>query len=153
MSHYAESGRGGRARSRLQGRLESARSDRIAADHADPVGELSGFPQIPCPECGQARVIEGRTKKYLKLCGFYTFEKAYFQKLKDVGIIMVRPATPNWEDENVEEEESSVHCPNGEKNRIELEQKMESLIRKMDMFFVCVVCVLVGSVFMYAVMK
>jgi len=63
MSHYAESGRGGRARSRLQGRLESTRSGRIAADHADPVGELSGFPQIPCPECGQAQVIEGQTKK------------------------------------------------------------------------------------------
>ena len=66
---------------------------------------------------------------------------------------MVRPATPNWEDENVEEEESSVHCPNGEKNRIELEQKMELLMWKMNTFFVCVVCVLVGSVFMYAVMK
>ena len=91
--------------------------------------------------------------QYLKLCGFYTFEKAYFQKLKDDGIIMVRPATPNWEDDNMEEEESSVHCPNGEKNRIELEQKMESLMWKMNMFFVCVVYVLVGCVFMYVVMK
>ena len=54
-SHYAESGRGGRARSRLQGRLESGWSDPIAADHADPVGELSCFPLIPCPECGHAR--------------------------------------------------------------------------------------------------
>ena len=53
----------------------------------------------------------------------------------------------------MEEEESSVHCPNSEKNRIELEQKMESMMWKMNMFFVCVVCVLVGSVFMYAVMK
>ena len=66
---------------------------------------------------------------------------------------MVRPATSNWEDENVEEEESSVHCPNSEKNRIELEQKMESMMWKTNMFFVCVVCVLVGSLFMYAVMK
>ena len=87
------------------------------------------------------------------MCGFYTFEKAYFQKLKDDDIIMVQPTTPNWEDKNVEEEESSVHCPNGEKNRIELEQKMELLMWKMNTFFVCVVCVLVGSVFMYAVMK
>ena len=66
---------------------------------------------------------------------------------------MVRPATSNWEDENVEEEESSVHCPNSEKNRIELEQKMESMMWKMNMFFVSVVCVLVGSLFMYVVMK
>ena len=87
------------------------------------------------------------------MCGFYTFEKAYFQKLKDDGIIMVWPATPNWEDDNMEEEESSVHCPNGEKNRTELEQKMESLMWKMNMFFVCVVYVLVGCVFMYVVMK
>ena len=43
--------------------------------------------------------------------------------------------------------------PNGEKNRNELEQKMEALIWKMNMFFVCVVCVVVGCVFMYAVMK
>ena len=59
MSHYAESGRGGRARSRFQG----ARGGRIALDHADLVGELSSFPLIPCPECGLARVVEGRTKK------------------------------------------------------------------------------------------
>ena len=66
---------------------------------------------------------------------------------------MVRPATSNCEDENVEEEESSVHCPNSKKNMIELEQKMESMMWKMNMSFVCVVCVLVGSLFMYAVMK
>ena len=90
--------------------------------------------------------------QYPKLCGFYTFEKGYFQKLKDVGIVIVRPA--NWEVVvHVDEEESSVHNPNVEKNRNELEQKMESLIWKINMFFVCVVCVVVGCVFMYAVMK
>ena len=51
------------------------------------------------------------------------------------------------------EEESSVPIPTVEKKRDELEQKMESLIWKMNMFFVCVVCVVVGCVFMYAVMK
>ena len=59
MSHYAESERGGRTRSRVQG----GRSGHIAPDNADPVGELSSFPLIPCPDCGLARVIEGRTKK------------------------------------------------------------------------------------------
>jgi len=53
----------------------------------------------------------------------------------------------------MDEEESSVHNPNVEKNRNELEQKTESLIWKINMFFVCVVCVVVGCVFMYAVMK
>ena len=29
----------------------------------DPVGELSGFPLIMCPDYGIARVVEGRMKK------------------------------------------------------------------------------------------
>ena len=52
-----------------------------------------------------------------------------------------------------DEEESLVPIPTVEKKRDELEQKIESLIWKMNMFFVCVVCVVVGCVFMYAVMK
>ena len=62
MSHFTESSGGGQARSRLQG----ARSTHIGSKHGivlDPVGELSGFPLIPCPDCGLARVVEGRTKK------------------------------------------------------------------------------------------
>ena len=59
MTHYAESSGGGRARSRLQG----GRSTRIHSIDFDPVGELSGFPLIVCPECGLDRVVEGRTKK------------------------------------------------------------------------------------------
>ena len=62
MSHIVESFGGGRARSRLQG----ARSTRIGFKHGvvlDPVGELSGFLLIPFPDCGLARVVEGRTKK------------------------------------------------------------------------------------------
>ena len=52
----------------------------------------------------------------------------------------------------MEQEERSVHSPNGDRIKNELE-KMESLIWKMNMLFVCVVCVLVGCVIMYAVMK
>ena len=29
----------------------------------DLVGELSGFPLIPCLDCGLTRVVEGQTKK------------------------------------------------------------------------------------------
>jgi hypothetical protein len=29
----------------------------------DPVGELSGFPLVPCPYYGMARVVEGQTQK------------------------------------------------------------------------------------------
>jgi hypothetical protein len=29
----------------------------------DPVSELSGFPLVPFPDCGMARVMEGRTQK------------------------------------------------------------------------------------------
>ncbi|CAD6223705.1 unnamed protein product [Miscanthus lutarioriparius] len=106
MTHYAESSGGGRARSRLQG----GRSTRIHSIDFDPVGELSGFPLIVYPECGLDRVVEGRTKKegenqgrlyfkcarntYSKVCGYYRFEKQYFQKLKDDGVIVVRPS--NW---------------------------------------------------------
>jgi hypothetical protein len=28
----------------------------------DPVGELRGFPLVPCPDCGMARVVEGQTQ-------------------------------------------------------------------------------------------
>ena len=62
MSHFAESSGGGQARSRLQG----ACNTRIGFEHGiipDLVGELSGFPLIPCPDCGLARVVEGWTKK------------------------------------------------------------------------------------------
>ena len=62
MSHFVESFGGGRARSRLQG----ACSTHIGSEHGvvpDPVGELIGFPLIPCPDCGLARVVERWTKK------------------------------------------------------------------------------------------
>ena len=54
MSHFMELFGGGRARSRLHG----GPSTRIALVGLDPIGELSGFPLIPCPDCHLARVVE-----------------------------------------------------------------------------------------------
>jgi hypothetical protein len=59
MSHYADSSGGAHARSRVQG----CRSSRNHSIGLDPVGELSGFPLVPCPDCGMARVVEGQTQK------------------------------------------------------------------------------------------
>jgi hypothetical protein len=59
MSHYADSSGGACARSRVQG----YRSNRNHSIALDPVGELSGFPLVPCPDCGMAQVLEGRTQK------------------------------------------------------------------------------------------
>ena len=59
MDYYSKSSGGGRARSRLHG----GPSTRIALVGLDPIGELSGFPLIPCPDCHLARVVEERTKK------------------------------------------------------------------------------------------
>ena len=58
MEHYSESSGGGCVRSRLHG----GPSTYIASVGLDPIGELSGFPLIPCPDCHLARVMEGRTK-------------------------------------------------------------------------------------------
>jgi hypothetical protein len=59
MSHYADSSGGARAWSRVQG----CRSSRNQSIGLDPVRELSGFPLVPCPDYGMARVVEGRTPK------------------------------------------------------------------------------------------
>jgi hypothetical protein len=59
MSHYADSCGGARARSKVQG----CRSSSNHSIGLDPVGELSGFPLVPCSDCGMARVVEGRTQK------------------------------------------------------------------------------------------
>ena len=81
------------------------------------------------------------------MCGYYRFEKQYFQHLKDLDIVIVRPS--NWAE--VVEEEASVGSPDGDKQqRKELELKLEKLMLKMNMFIACVVF---GCVVMYAVMK
>ncbi|CAO2047580.1 unnamed protein product [Urochloa humidicola] len=134
----------------------------------DPVSELSGFPLVRCPQCGLARVVEGRTKKdtenhgrlyfkcprngFTKLCGYYGFEKQYFQLLKDLGVVVIRPS--QWgELVNQEEEEESVDSPNDDKQKKALEQKMDNVIWKMNVFFECVVFMFVGGVLMYCAMK
>jgi hypothetical protein len=58
MSHYADSSGGARARSRVQG----CRSSHNHSISLDPVGELSGFPLVPCPDYGMV-LVEGRTRK------------------------------------------------------------------------------------------
>jgi hypothetical protein len=59
MSHYTDSSGGARARSRVQG----CRSSHNQSISLDPIGDLSYFPLVPCPDCGMARVVEGRTQK------------------------------------------------------------------------------------------
>jgi len=89
--------------------------------------------------------------KFPKLCGYYRFEKQYFEQLKEKGIIQVRPS--NWA-ELVDHEDVLVDSPNGpDNNRKDLEHKMETLIWKMNMFIVCVISVVFGSVVMYVAMK
>jgi hypothetical protein len=56
---YTDLSGGARARSTVQG----CRSSRNHSIGLDPVGELSVFPLVPCPECGMARVVEERTQK------------------------------------------------------------------------------------------
>ncbi|CAN6230877.1 unnamed protein product [Urochloa humidicola] len=157
MAHYAESSGGGRSRSRVQ----AGRNVGL-----DPVGELSGFPLIRCPACGLARMVKGRMKKdtenhgrlffkcprnrFPKLCGYYGFEKQYFQQLKDLGVVVIRPS--QW-GELVNEEEESVESPNDDKQKKALEQKMDNVIWKMNVLFTCVVFMFVVGVLMYCGMK
>ena len=53
----------------------------------------------------------------------------------------------------MDHEDISVDSPNGDNNRKDLEQKMETLIWKMNMFIVCVVSVVFGAILMYVAMK
>ena len=69
--------------------------------------------------------------------------------MKDLGIVIVRQS--NWAE--VVEEEASVGSLDGDKQRKELEHKLEKLMLKMNMLIACVVCVVFGCVVMYAVMK
>lgn len=91
--------------------------------------------------------------QYPKQCGYYRFEKEYFQKLKDIGVIVVWPS--NWAEQLDEGEEvDSGDCQNVDKQKSKaLEEKMDNVIRKMNLFFWTVLCVLVGCLVMYAVMK
>jgi hypothetical protein len=46
-----------------EGRVQGCRSSCNHSIGLDLVGELSGFSLVPCPDCGMARVVEGRTQK------------------------------------------------------------------------------------------
>ena len=70
--------------------------------------------------------------------------------MKDRGIIIVHPS--NWA-ELLDEEEGSMDSPNGDTKKKNLEQKLENLKWKMNMFIVCIVCVVLGCVLMYDVIK
>ena len=84
-------------------------------------------------------------------CHYYRFEKEYFEVLKDLGIIAVRPS--NWKEELVlDEEEASVGGPSGDTKKKNLEQMLEDLMWKTNVFIILsVVCVIIGCVLMYAV--
>jgi hypothetical protein len=43
--------------------FQGCRSSHNHSIGLDPVGELSGFPLVPCPDFGMARVVEMRTRK------------------------------------------------------------------------------------------
>ena len=54
----------------------------------------------------------------------------------------------------MDHEDVSVDSPNGPDNNMkDLEHKMKTLIWKMNMFIVCVISVVFGSVVMYVAMK
>lgn len=95
------------------------------------------------------RVLTFAFFSYPKLCGYYCFEKQYFKHLKNLRVVIVRPS--NWA--QLEDEEGAVDSANVGNQSKELEQKMEKLIRKMNMFIVLVVAVSFGCVLMYASMK
>ena len=46
-----------------------------------------------------------------------------------------------------------MDSPNGDTKKTNLEQKLENLKWKMNMFIVCVVCIVLGCDLMHAIMK
>lgn len=83
------------------------------------------------------------------MCDYYRFEKHYFEDLKARGVIIVRPS--NWAE--LEEEEDAVDSANVGKPNKELEQKMEKMIRKMNMCIMLAVVVICACVVFVASMK
>ncbi len=79
--------------------------------------------------------------QFPKLCGFYRFEKDYFQKLKAIGVIVVRPSNCG---DMLDEEVESVDCQLGgddelrkalednvgDKLKKALEEKVEDKLKK-----------------------
>lgn len=141
-----------------------------------PLGEESGLPLIPCPDCGLARVIERRSMKegknhlrvyfkclrngYPKLCGFYGFQRQYLDKLKELGIVTIRnlPALACDDEAAAAADATSGHAnlqvEVGEKEPkrlAKMEEKMEDIMWKSNLLMLALA--VVGSVFMYIAMK
>jgi hypothetical protein len=89
--------------------------------------------------------------QYAKNYGFYCFHKEYLQMLKDAGVIVFRPS--NWADA-VDEVVDLVECQIGsgeqrqaledKQRKKALEEKMDNVIRKMNLIIVVVVFVVFG---------
>jgi hypothetical protein len=99
--------------------------------------------------------------QYAENWGFYRFHKEYLQMLRDAGVIVFRPS--NWADA-VDEVVNSVECQIGSGKRRQAledkqrkkapEEKMDNVIRKMNLIIVVVVCVVFGCLLeMYAAKK
>jgi hypothetical protein len=58
-------------------RVQGCWSSRNHSIGLDLVSELSGFPLVPCPDCGMARVLEGRTQKEGETHGRLYFKCAW----------------------------------------------------------------------------
>ena len=98
-----------------------------------------------------------------KLCGFFRFEKEYFKKLKEVGVVVVRPS--NWAGADmVDEEVESVHYGGdqlrkaledsvGDKLKKAIEEKVDNMVWKMNMCIICAACVVLGALVVYVTMK
>ncbi|KAG2604036.1 hypothetical protein PVAP13_4NG033000 [Panicum virgatum] len=139
-------------------RLESAAS-RGSAPTADQgallFGKETGFPLIRCDQCGLERVIELRSwteKNYVRVffrcprniigapdrCGFYFWQREYFEKLVSMGKI---PVLEDAEPVSPAEDEAVSRLKAGNiATAIGVEAQLERLARtvKMLVFIVCV---------------
>ena len=86
--------------------------------------------------------------QYLKLCGYYVWQRQYLEDLKKSGMIQVR--LMDLEDE---EEEGSEGHSNGGGDRKALEPSMQNLQQKLNIFFVCCVLVVGFGIMYYVVLK
>ncbi|CAN6373061.1 unnamed protein product [Urochloa humidicola] len=160
MSHRAESSSASRATRRQERVVSSVHEQSVAY----PVGKETGLPLIVCPECHLARVIELRVKKETpnkgrsffkcarngipKLCGFYRFQKEYFDELVDKKIIQVRCEQIEELAEELEGDElvdkKIIHVD--DEGMQDLEKKLEKIMWKMNFVIVFVAIVVLGVV-------
>lgn len=84
----------------------------------------------------------------MKHCGYYRFQRQYFEQLKELEVIEVR----QLQSEEEEEEEGSEGRSNGKADRNAMELNLQKLQWKMNMLILCCVLV-VGFGIMYVVLK